>query len=161
MVMRILSEGVSSKNKALTRGGRIVKYSALSLPAQLAIYNFMAVHGEAWDNLGAPSKSVIAKVVKSHANVKFGYAVIPMARLVRAIETRKESDLYIDFIKDGGTFEDYHKWYIKQGLPSHGAGKRWPVILSGFNEEVIEDGWHRFHLYYKQGAKKIPIIWFP
>ena len=35
-----------------------------------------------------------------------------------------------------------------------------PVILSFDNEELIEDGWHRFHSYYMKGLKNVPVVVF-
>jgi len=60
-----------------------------------------------------------------------------------------------------GTFEEYHKWYVSgcvaDEMPDHPTHDRWPVILN--SEEVLLDGWHRFHDYYRKGAKMVPVVW--
>ena len=57
-------------------------------------------------------------------------------------------------------FDEYHKEYVGMGLmPDHGPKNRWPVSLSQYYEdEVLEDGWHRFHDYYRKGHKTIPVV---
>lgn len=64
-------------------------------------------------------------------------------------------------IKDQGfkNFEDYHNWYISFcDTPFY--SKQWPVILAqgSCGEEIIEDGWHRFHSYIRDGIKSIPFV---
>lgn len=50
--------------------------------------------------------------------------------------------------------DEYHAWYCAEGdVPDHGDSI-WPVLLHG--NEVLWDGWHRFHSYYKKGIEFIP-----
>lgn len=66
-----------------------------------------------------------------------------------------------DIAEDWKDFDSYHKWYISYGnIPEH-KGKQWPIILSGFGYEFIQDGWHRLHCYMRQGKKTVPILLFP
>jgi len=63
-----------------------------------------------------------------------------------------------------GSFELYHKWYINndptdERLVFH--KEMWPVILSPYDDEWLQDGWHRFHSYYAQKQKKVPILMYP
>jgi hypothetical protein len=44
-------------------------------------------------------------------------------------------------------------------MPDHGKSVL-PVILDFDNDELIEDGWHRFHGYYDKGLKKVPVVVF-
>jgi hypothetical protein len=38
---------------------------------------------------------------------------------------------------------------------------RWPVIMSPFEDETFQDGWHRFHIYVANGHPDIPVIFYP
>ena len=60
-------------------------------------------------------------------------------------------------------FQKYHSWYVEERtrnfMPDYGPKNRWPVTLSEFyEEEVLEDGWHRFHDYYRKDHKTIPVM---
>ena len=59
-------------------------------------------------------------------------------------------------------FDEYHKEYVEMGpMPTHGPENRWPVTLSPYyEEEVLQDGWHRFHDYYRKGHDSIPVVEF-
>jgi hypothetical protein len=137
-------------------GGKILSYKNLPLEAQLAIYQYMAVEGSAWNYFGNPSKESISQAVAEYGDIKFGYKIVPMKDLINEIMTRKESDIYEDF----STFDEYHQWYTG-GVTPPKESTIWPVILSSNIFEVLEDGWHRFHSYYAQGLKEIPVIWYP
>jgi len=61
-------------------------------------------------------------------------------------------------------FEEYHKWYINFDIRDERMvfhKEMWPVILSPFPDEWLQDGWHRFHSYYAQKQKKVPILMYP
>ena len=77
----------------------------------------------------------------------FGYGVVPMKILTDEITDRLGYD----------SFEEYHKDYGDN--TDHGSSVL-PVILSFDNDELIEDGWHRFHSYYRKGLKNIPVVVF-
>jgi hypothetical protein len=92
---------------------------------------------------------------RKYGNKKFGYVEIPAGALIEAVM----GDLEIkDQFKE---FEDYHDWYVRQGhMPEHESRNRWPVILSHYDEETLQDGWHRFHNYIQQGARMIPALYY-
>ena len=56
------------------------------------------------------------------------------------------------------TFEAYHQVYVGDGstIPNHGDSI-FPVIEGGFGE-WLDDGWHRFHSYVKNGHSTIPVL---
>ena len=162
---------LSKRNKALARefGGRVMPFRNLPRPAQLAIAHYMAVDGEAWELPGeyAPNTVSAQKIrrdfermlnffVKKYGSKKFGYVEIPTEALIEAVMDDDEiRDVYTDF-------EDYHHWFVSHGyMPRHGPRGRWPVILSEFEDETLQDGWHRFHHYVRQGARMIPAVYYP
>ena len=53
-------------------------------------------------------------------------------------------------------FEDYHKWYGDEET-DHGDSVL-PIIIDFNDEELIIDGWHRFHSYVRKGLTKIPVL---
>lgn len=55
-------------------------------------------------------------------------------------------------------FDEYHAWYCRQGVPDHRDGDRWPAIAWNQDDEVFEDGWHRFHSYVRAGHQTIPVL---
>lgn len=86
-------------------------------------------------------------------NYKFLYGEVPTEVLVKEIERVHKAEI-------GDSFDSYHQWYLGQGyIPDHGPENRWPVTLSEYyEEEVLEDGWHRLHDYYRKGHKTIPVV---
>lgn len=79
----------------------------------------------------------------------FGYVEIPMKEL-KAVIGCPDNLPY-------KTFEEYHKWYMDGGdIPSH--KDVWAVILSS-DDEIILDGWHRFHSYVEKDVKMVPCIY--
>jgi hypothetical protein len=83
----------------------------------------------------------------------FGLAIVPMSALVKSV--MNDVDIEADF----ESWEKYHAWYLKGGRVPH-YKTRWPVVLSSFEEETLEDGWHRLHSYYRDGAEEVPVIWY-
>lgn len=79
----------------------------------------------------------------------FGYVELPMGALTKAIEST---------IKEFESFDDYHQWYIEWGKDISCHRSIWPVILDAADDEVILDGWHRFHEYFEKGVKFVPCI---
>lgn len=125
-------------------------YRKLSVPAQLAIARYMAVDGEAWTLPMNWTKRNFRKLLRhfrsEYGHVKFGYVILQMTELLKAIE------------KDGIDIGEY----VKGGYtPLHPKANRWPVILSGFNDETLQDGWHRLRDYLGQGAITVPAVYYP
>lgn len=64
-------------------------------------------------------------------------------------------------------WDDYHAWYVENLLTDEGRGvpagsaEVWPVIISDFADEGIQDGSHRLHYYMKEGLGAIPFVAFP
>jgi len=57
-------------------------------------------------------------------------------------------------------FDDYHRWYMREGRPIPTYASRWPVIESPFADEWLEDGWHRFHSYVEAGDTIVLVLRF-
>ena len=62
-------------------------------------------------------------------------------------------------------FAHYHEWYLEnvlsrdegRGVPKDST-EVWPVILSTFADEGLQDGSHRFHQYVERGLTTIPVL---
>lgn len=93
--------------------------------------------------------------VVKYGNKKFWTVEIPTDVITTEIMSR-QSDAALEF----DSFEEYHKWYVTTNLmPNHNVKKPlWPCFLSCYPEEVFEDGWHRFHDYYRKGVEMIPCV---
>lgn len=157
---------LSKRNRALVRefGGRVMAFRSLPRPAQLSIAHYMAIDGEAWglpDDYAPHTVSVqkfpsmLPFFIKKHGSKKFGYIEIPTDVLIDMVMQDEGMDRF-------GNFEEYHRWYVSQGhMPEHAPRSRWPVILSSEDDETLQDGWHRFHDYVRQGARMIPAVYYP
>jgi hypothetical protein len=87
--------------------------------------------------------------VGRNKNKSFAYGLVPMKVLTKEIAERMGYD----------SFKDYHKDYTSDNyVPKYKKESVWPIILDVDNEELIEDGWHRFHQYYKMGLNKVPAV---
>lgn len=149
---------LSKRNARLVKryGGRVIPFRRLPLTAKLALVHYLAVQHEAWPS---PEHNDIRLALPfydaEYGGVKFGIASLPTKAL--ADEIIRDPELAEEY----GTFERYHRWYVSHGsMPSHPTTSRWPIILSDFEDETIDDGWHRFHNYYDQGARVVQAIWF-
>lgn len=57
------------------------------------------------------------------------------------------------------SWDAYHQQYLGgDEVPHHPADKRWPVIVDDANRNYIDDGYHRFHSYVRDGAATIPTM---
>lgn len=171
---------VNGRSARLARqyGGRIVPFKALPQPARLALIHYMAIDGEAWElapplltltrrDPGKPSKMqrALPFYTRQYGTTPFGFiTALPIKALIESC--MKDQD-----VTDWSTWTQYHEWYMGRGggeaqpkhRPKHRAPARdlWPVILSPFPNETLEDGWTRFHQYADRGLKACPAIWFP
>jgi hypothetical protein len=181
---------VHRRNAVLIRahGGRVLKFRDLPRTAQLALVQYMALDGEAWEL--APSldsgteefrrrhdrgrdgltetttrawEKTLAKFlpfyVGKYEGFDFGHLkAVPMSALIANV-MQDGDDMREDW---GGDWKKYHEWYKGHGYKHQAIGDDpWPVVLGGFHDETLEDGWNRFHLYYDQGRTHIPAVWFP
>jgi hypothetical protein len=169
--------------------GTVKLFRDLCQEAQLALIQYMALDGEAWELAPGidkiidqhqrhlrkrPSKQEVTKknkalakclpfYIKMYGKAKFGYvAAVPMAALVE--EIMRDANRQRDWTHD---WKQYHDWYMGKSTnsakPKHGAPAKqpWPVILSSFNDETLEDGWTRFHQYAERKMATCPAVWFP
>ena len=152
-------------------GGKILKFRNLPQEAQLALVHYMAIDGSAWKVAPGLDEETYrergwAKVlsrflpfyVKKYGKAEFGYiASIPINTLIDSVLNDADAG---DWKNKG--WQSLHEWYMKAG-PKHKAlaKKPWPVILSSFDDETLEDGWTRFHQYAEKGLKACPALWYP
>jgi hypothetical protein len=173
----------TEKLNLFEQGFDFVPYRELPVAYQMAMAWYMAVNGEAWDDVvdhdaikfpkGVKTsdhplwhqtyKRVVAEhlpqFIEQYGDVEFGVATWPVDDVIRSIsgdETFKE---------DGVDFEGTKSWF-EQPMENYHATSypiedRWPVIMSPFEEETFQDGWHRFHIYVASGHPDIPVIFFP
>lgn len=83
----------------------------------------------------------------------YGCFELPMDILIELV-------MQTDGIKDSyNTFEEYHKDYISNEDEAD-YKEQWACILAEPDKgnEIIYDGWHRFHKYYQQGMTKVPCL---
>lgn len=140
-------------------GGKIVAFKDLPPESQLALIQYMALDGSAWDYLHENfegNQSIIAPYIKKYGKKKFGIVTIPMDDLKKLV-------MECGDLKHHSSFAEYHEWYCNGGgIPNYDEKKKpWPVIISSFNDEAFEDGWHRFHCYVRQDRKEIPCLYYP
>ena len=76
----------------------------------------------------------------------FYYGVVPIKLIEDEVTKRLEWD----------SFENYHKWYGDEQT-DHGDSVL-PIIIDFDDEELIVDGWHRFHSYVRKGLNKVPVL---
>ncbi len=109
---------------------------------------------EVEDEDGRSFSSIVKEFEKYNKNAPFEIVIIPTEVLAqKAIDEAN--------VRDGANFKspkEWHDHYVKyEELPQH--KKIWP-LLGGDEDEVIQDGWHRLHLYYENGVKNIPVVYF-
>lgn len=88
--------------------------------------------------------------VGRNKNKSFAYGMVPMKSLIKEITERLGYD----------SFDEYHMDYVGSNYTPKHKNSVWPIILNVDNDELIEDGWHRFHDYYRKGLKKVPVVMF-
>ncbi len=171
----------------LRAGGHITTLAELPEAAQLALTHYMALDGEAWDRspefeelsdliwleypeLEDPDdhaaraflfrealRSDLPYLVSRYGEFRIGYhPCILTVDLVTSVMNSPE--IHADF----EDWASYHNWYISHTImPEYDAEMElWPVILSSFEDETLEDGTHRFHHYVRSGVKCIPALFY-
>jgi hypothetical protein len=70
-----------------------------------------------------------------------------------------------DMREEHGDVMSWHRWFLRTfGVEDHPRRNRWAVILSGVEDPIggiIQDGWHRLNEYVRQGARVIPVVYYP
>jgi len=121
---------------------------------------YVAAHNQNAQTIVDNLKKALPEIVKGKADSEYGLVTVPTKDLIDAW-AEIDSDAVQDF---SGDFDAYHAWYQShRGESNRGGGDNptWPVILSDFEDEILQDGWHRFHQYIANGAKKIACLWYP
>lgn len=168
-------------NVALAKkyGAVVIPFKNLPVSHQVAIAHYMAIDGEAWEVLGDLEKNFekirpkhyaddkrcqkehekfqkeiirlltlsIAEYVKKYGKAEFGVCEIPTPICIDLCKKRSPD------------FEDTYSAFNGKP-PDHPLTNRFPCILSSFNDELFEDGWHRFYCYRERKDKTIPCIYF-
>jgi hypothetical protein len=161
--------------------GIIMPFRSLSIPAQLALIQYMSIDGEAWDTSAAMDNDIYEyqlqfrnhydspkankawadilrkhrlSFIEEHGGEEFGYVTIPTASLIESV--MQDADFAAE------SFEQHHQWYMHHCL-KHSAvdPEAWPVILSSFGDETLQDGWSRFNSYVERRLALCPAIFYP
>lgn len=119
-------------------GGKVYTFAQLPNLAKKAILEYTYHNGD------IPLDTVKAR--------RYGLVNIPMEKMIESIMEDEEIAENFD------TFGEYHRSYEYWDEPSSTYNQLWPVILSDYNDETLQDGWHRFHAYYERGVKTVPAI---
>jgi len=139
--------------------GRHLRFRDMPEESQIAAIVYMS--GAGWDMLHDGFEDDLRKkrewYIKEHGKETFGFARLPMKAIKEEIMIRaKAQDDAFE------SFDEYHAWYLSNGpVEKHPTGSVWPCIMSQFEDELFEDGWHRFHDYVRKGLTIIPVIYFP
>lgn len=170
---------------ALREGGQILSFEELPEEAQLALARYMSLDGEAWEvppaleaefdeigmNFGynhpegrqqtaAALRDAIPSYIARYGDFEIGYhPCIPTEKLMNAMMIQLEEDPMVPPM----TLEEFHEWYLNSSgvIEEHDVTKPlWPVILSSFDDEVLQDGAHRFHHYVNMGVSCIPALYY-
>lgn len=163
MRLRTISESIEDINSHLT----VALFSKLPILYQTAvIIRAFEVNDDVpwshkfdvrkfdWTKESKELKDLIGDYAAKYPNRKFGYGVVPINLICdQVMKGLKELG---DQPKDA-TFDDYHKEY---GDPGENHKEVLPILIDEKEIEFIEDGWHRFHNYYDQGKKEIPVVKF-
>lgn len=166
---KALNPASSRLDRLIGDGWSILPFKQLELPYKLAVAYYMAVDGEAWCDVlppwrGRATSAQVRQTLLDHmhafdaayGDVPFGIVMLPSQAVRDAI---MESP---DLSEDHQTWESYHAWYSKSGqIPNHPKDGRWPVVLADFEDELLEDGYHRLHCYLRRGDETIPAYFYP
>jgi hypothetical protein len=166
--------------------GQLVRYADLPHEAQLAMAQYMAIDGEAWQAPEAVYEAFgkafkyshtskkwreiqaaahqmfidsLPLMVQKYGSIEFGYiAALPMKVLIESV--MKDADMKKDYAGLEG-WKQYHDWYMGTGTKHEAPSDLWPVILSSFDDETLQDGWTRFHQYAERHLLTCPALFYP
>jgi len=161
----------------------LVKFKDLSDPYKRAMAFYMGVDGEAWSEAfdGLDQEDMprfdagkdgadwhafwnrmlieyMPKFVELYGDVYFGVLEIDTGRLIDHLaaslamqgDTRSAEEI------TAGARSTHDLPYH-----NHAQTDRWPVILSNYEDETMQDGFHRLGNYLRHGATEIPAIFYP
>ena len=121
---------------------------------------YVAAHKQNAETIVANLKKALPQIIEAKGDSEYGLVTVPTKTLIDAW-----AEIDSDAIKDfHGNFDAYHAWYqSRRGTSTRGGGKNptWPVIFSDYEDELLQDGWHRFHQYIANGVKEIACLWYP
>ena len=142
-IRRIIREETNSKE--ISSYLDITPFYKLPYPYQKSLM-IMRSEGTTTD---VEIKDLIDNELQTSLNGKrkmFYYGVVPIKLIEDEVTERLEWD----------SFENYHKWYGDEQT-DHGDSVL-PIIIDFDDEELIIDGWHRFHSYVRKGLNKVPVL---
>jgi len=151
----------------------IVPFHDLPKPYQMAVAWYMAVNGGAWEDVefevpdfDGPDRAESLKkgledalplFAERYGDVLFGVASVPTEAVKASV--MQDEELAADW---NGEWDRYHAWYASHAnMPDHPRDDRWPCVLSSWESETFQDGWHRFHSYCLAGDADIPVVFYP
>jgi len=134
-------------------GGTTVAFKDLPTEAQKAMAHYMAADGEAWET------DDLRTCRRKYGRVRFGVVRVPRQVL--------ETECVRNFLSASDkhnqtweTFEEYHQWYMEDSVVENHGDSVWPVILNCFPDEILQDGWHRFHHYVENRLETVPCLYY-
>jgi len=102
-------------------------------------------------------EAALPEFCEHYGDVPFGVASIPTEAAKASV--MQGEDVVSDW---DGDWDRYHAWYIGHSdMPDHGRTDRWPCVMSSYETETFQDGWHRFHSYCRAGDADIPVVFYP
>lgn len=168
-------------HSALREGGEILTFKELPLEAQMALAHYMSIDGEAWElppdfeiavnkilrkfqfgtakanhKIVAALRDAIPDFVAEYGDFEIGYhPCIPTEKLLDAVMTQIDEE----FVPNIWT-QHWNK-SRREYIEKYDATKPlWPVILSSFEDEALQDGWKRFDRYVRTGVPCIPALFY-
>ena len=123
----------------------------------------MASYQRRLDAMSTRLADHLEAIVAAKADSEYGYLTAPMQAVID-----RWGEIDSDAVQDyNGDFDAYHEWYQGRGEGSdtrvHNRVPQptWPAILSSFDDELLQDGWNRFHSYVENGAEQMALLWYP
>jgi hypothetical protein len=163
--------------------GVLLKFRLLPPECQLAMIHYMAIDGEAWeipDGLNTEIEShqkwlrgevddinsmnawnaalfrYLPFYVKTYGQEVFGYiASLSLSALCAAVMLDEGME---EWNRD---WDAYHRWYMEKAQKHPITNTDWPVIIGSFPDEILQDGWNRFHQYVEMGKPFCRALWYP
>lgn len=161
---------------ALRKGGKVLAFRDLPEAAQLALVQYMAINGEAWELAPElepdykprwrkdrePWASYLRRTLPFYAE-RYGDYRIGYIPCIHVEELKAAVMASHQLPQEFTTWKEYHAWYTSSiTMPTYRVIRKsmWPVILSSYNDEALQDGWRRFHQYIRRGVKSIPGLFY-